>query len=154
MHRRILQLSELSRKVETIEEQILPFVPSESTKSYPTDMFTSTDVSNPSAAKHQSMVASSQGHSVHPADRLIYFHRKLNKILLDNIAIGKEKERLEKENAQLEDLIAQYLDGTKVTESTVLSDNPLFVINGRLVSPFLCTTPKVLIPFGMCLELT
>lgn len=124
-------MSELSRKVETIEEQVLPFVPPDSLGVSPSEMFTATDSASALTSKHQATVVSSQGRLIGPADRLIYFHRKMNKILLDNIAIGKEKDRLEKENAQLEDLIAQYLDGTKVTDTTVLHDNPLFVINGR-----------------------
>ena len=63
------------------------------------------------------------------ADRLAHFYRKYNKVLLDSI--DKEKERLVSENAQIEDLIQQYISGTKITGDTLLGDNPLFVVNGR-----------------------
>lgn len=64
-------------------------------------------------------------------NRLANFYRKFNKILLDNIAISKEKERLLLENAQLQDLIQQYISGTQLTQDTLAEDNPLFVVNGR-----------------------
>jgi len=79
----------------------------------------------------QSAVFNKEGAFIPPADRLANFYRKYNRILLDCIAIDKEKERLSKENAQLEDLIQQFVDGTKISDSTLVEDNPLFVINGR-----------------------
>ena len=70
---------------------------------------------------------------VMPPDRLANFYRRYNKILLDNVAISKEKERLSLENAQLQDLIQQYIQGTQLSDETLANDNPLFVVNGRLV---------------------
>ena len=64
-------------------------------------------------------------------ERLGKFYDKYNRILLDCIAVDKEKIRLEEENAQLEDLIHQYLEGTKLTGNTLEGDNPLYVLNGR-----------------------
>lgn len=68
---------------------------------------------------------------VMPPDRLQNFYRRYNRILLDNVAIGKEKERLQVENAQLQDLIQQYIQGTQLSNDTLAEDNPLFVVNGR-----------------------
>lgn len=62
------------------------------------------------------------------------FYRKYNKILLDNVAISKEKERLLLENAQLQDLIQQYIAGTQLSQNTLAEDNPLFVVNGRFAT--------------------
>ena len=84
-----------------------------------------------SSAAFQSAVLTDNGSLVAPADRLTNFHRRLNKVLLDNIAIAKEKERLQVENAQLEDLIKQYVSGTKLSDDVLKDDNPLFVVNGR-----------------------
>ena len=47
------------------------------------------------------------------------------------IAIEKERERLTTENAQLEDLIQQFMEGTQLSETALDSQNPLFVVNGR-----------------------
>ena len=81
---------------------------------------------------HQSSVWSpDEAQPVLYPDRLANFYRKYNKVLLDNIAINKEKERLMHENAQIEDLIQQYISGTRITADTLAGDNPLFVVNGR-----------------------
>lgn len=80
---------------------------------------------------HQSSVWNIDNNPVPTADRLANFYKKYNRVLLDNIAIEKERSRLATENAQLEDLLQQYLDGTRLTENTLAEDNPLFVVNGR-----------------------
>lgn len=92
-------------------------------------------------APHQSSTWQHDGHTpVMPVDRLANFYRRYNKILLDNVAINKEKERLSMENAQLQDLIQQYIQGTQLSDDTLKDDNPLFVVNGRYVhrTAFLC----------------
>jgi hypothetical protein len=65
------------------------------------------------------------------SERMANFHMKYNQVVLDNIAIEKERERLSYENAQLQDLISQYIDGTHLTDDVLNGDNPLLVINGR-----------------------
>lgn len=100
----------------------------------PTKAKAQKSVSAPPA--HQSSVWSQDGISaVAPPDRLANFYRKYNKIMLDNVAIAKERERLALENAQLQDLINQYISGTRITEDTLAEDNPLFVVNGRYFIP-------------------
>lgn len=85
-------------------------------------------------APHQSSTWQHDGHTpVMPVDRLSNFYRRYNKILLDNVAISKEKERLSMENAQLQDLIQQYIQGTQLSDETLKDDNPLFVVNGRCI---------------------
>ena len=49
------------------------------------------------------------------SERLSNFHLKYNQILLDNFAIEKERDRLAHENAQLQDLIQQYMSGVQVS---------------------------------------
>eukprot|EP00595_Chromulina_sp_UTEXLB2642_P002802 CAMPEP_0196767528 /NCGR_PEP_ID=MMETSP1095-20130614/41717_1 /TAXON_ID=96789 ORGANISM="Chromulina nebulosa, Strain UTEXLB2642" /NCGR_SAMPLE_ID=MMETSP1095 /ASSEMBLY_ACC=CAM_ASM_000446 /LENGTH=146 /DNA_ID=CAMNT_0042135953 /DNA_START=1150 /DNA_END=1590 /DNA_ORIENTATION=- len=111
-----------------MEEQILPFVPNDDDiiKEEQTKR-----LNQSSSTSHKTAVLNDNGSLVPSSDRLTNFHRKLNKIVIDNIAINKEKDRLINENSQLEDLIQQYLDGTKVNESTLNADNPLLVVNGR-----------------------
>jgi hypothetical protein len=85
---------------------------------------------------HQSAVLANDGSLavVPPLERMANFYRKYNRVVLDNIAIAKEKERLQLENAQLQDLIQQYLNGTQLNNDVLADDNPLFVVNGRFVS--------------------
>ena len=161
----VLQLGELSRKMETSQELILPFSSvdgdarqsaasenkhNEGTGSeYEADNNNNDDLldedhantpglsrNNPAkdsyvALAHQSSVWSDENKCIAPNDRLANFYKKYNKILLDNIAIDKERLRLLQENGQLEDLIRQFVDGTKLGDATLSDDNPLFVVNGR-----------------------
>jgi dynein regulatory complex subunit 2 len=158
---KVLNLAELSRNLETTYEQILPFVPAEvegvqdstihgdkqknededeeepseedaamdgkSLKTMTESM--SKKIEMPPA--HQSSVWSHNGRPVPPEDRLANFYRKYNNVMMDTIAIQKEKDRLELENNQLEDLVRQFIQGTKLDEEVLKSANPLFVVNGR-----------------------
>lgn len=151
-----MQLNELSRRMETLMEQVLPFAPIEERNPdivYKEDLdkMNSMDLdgntsktptgvaqNNSNVVPHQSSVWSSDDRQfILPNDRLTNFYKKYNKILLDNVAIGKEKERLTLENAQLQDLIQQYIDGTRISNEVLANDNPLFVVNGRYVLIFL-----------------
>ena len=60
------------------------------------------------------------------------FYRRYNKVLLDKLAIAKEKERLERENHDLQAILKQYLDGISVNEDVMRGPNPLLVVNGRV----------------------
>merc|ERR1711924_14952 len=60
------------------------------------------------------------------------FYKKLNKVLLDKMAIEREKARLENENMDLQRVLKQYLDGITVNDDVLSSENPLLVVNGRV----------------------
>lgn len=141
---RVLQMAELARKLETEQEQILPFVSEVEVEDAPPAPSTSelknakkenkkefstaqSSVWAPSVAPN----SQSEGRFVPAEDRMLNFHRKYNKALLDTMAIDKEKQRLTEENAQLQDLITQFINGTRVSDAILSDDNPLFVINGR-----------------------
>lgn len=160
--KRILNLAELSRNLETTYEMILPFAPAEvegledrtihGEKNVPEDDGNAENLSEEDAIMegkslktlneskqnkyevpplHQSSAWSHNQRPINPPDRLSNFYRKYNHVLMDTISIEKEKDRLNKENQQLQDLIGQFISGTKL-DSTVLDDaNPLFVVNGR-----------------------
>lgn len=158
--KRLLSLAELSHKLQSYQELILPFAPAEvegaaeeqlggkTGEGRPEDVTEydeedalmdgkSLHSANADKTKshvppaHQSSCCAENGNAIAPPDRLTNFYRKYNKVLLDSIAIDKEKERLTVENAQLQDLIQQFIDGTKLNESVLAEDNPLFVVNGR-----------------------
>lgn len=200
LHRRVLQLSDLSRRLETIQEQVLPFAPvqdqdntqevmykddlaapatnnnnnnaetgGENAASTPTHGqqqrakgLKSTQQSNnilsqnSAPVPHQSSVwnmnpSQTSGGSngkpeyVPPHDRLAQFYLQYNKVLLDNIAIAREKERLARENAQLQDLIGQYVAGTTLNNDVLRQDNPLFVVNGRYANVFFFVSECLLV---------
>jgi dynein regulatory complex subunit 2 len=145
---RVLQMAELARKMETEQEQVLPFaseVHMDETAP-PSPVATGSVKKKDKEVKDKKEQVSTAQSSVWappnsttppeeqfvpPEDRMSNFHRKYNKALLDTIAIDKEKQRLTEENAQLQDLITQFINGTRVSDAILSDDNPLFVINGR-----------------------
>lgn len=78
-----------------------------------------------------SVWATNANNRIAPSDRLANFHRRLNKVLLDTLAVDREKERLDIENAKLGDLIGQYVSGTVINDAVLRDENPVLVINGR-----------------------
>ena len=144
---RVLQMAELARKMETEQEQVLPFAsevavdeppPNNSAdrKTKKKDKDKKNKEKEYSAAQSSvwsppNAISPDEETFVVPEDRMLNFHRKYNKALLDTIAIDKEKQRLAEENAQLQDLISQFINGTRVSDAILNEDNPLFVVNGR-----------------------
>lgn len=59
------------------------------------------------------------------------FWKRYNKVLLDKLALDKEKDTLMRENMQLRTLLKQYLDGISVNDEILAQVNPLFVVNHR-----------------------
>ena len=51
---------------------------------------------------------------------------------MDKLALDNEKARLARENAGLQNVLKQYLEGISVTEDLMKTPNPLLVVNGRL----------------------
>jgi len=157
----ILNLAELSRNLETTYEMILPFAPAEVEGLEDRTIHGDKDkpelkeeepagneedaimegrslktMSNSTKAfevppQHQSSMWSHNGRPIAPPDRLSNFYRKYNHVLIDTISIEKERTRLQQENAQLQDLIQQFISGTKLDETVLDEANPLFVVNGR-----------------------
>ena len=161
--KRMLNLAELSRSLETTYEMVLPFAPAdvegledstvhgekdqpeaeEQTSHERTDeedaimegkslksmSLTTKKVEPPPA--HQSSAWSHNDRPIAPPDRLSNFYRKYNHVLIDTISIEKERDRLQQENNQLQDLIQQFISGTKLDETVLDDANPLFVVNGR-----------------------
>lgn len=147
---RVLQLAELARKLETEHEQILPFVSEVEIDDVPPSSTEKGDVKitkkDKDKEKEKKEISTAQSsvwappatnnpqaepQFVDAEDRMHNFHRKYNKALLDTMAIEKEKQRLTEENAQLQDLITQFINGTRVSDAILSDDNPLFVVNGR-----------------------
>ena len=60
------------------------------------------------------------------------FFKRHNKVLLDKLAIQKQKEALGKDNQMLKSLLKQYLDGISLNDEVLKSNNPLFVVNHRI----------------------
>ena len=80
----------------------------------------------------QSAVEDKDGSAVPKWASLDNFMKKFNKVLLDKLAIERERERLQRENNDLQAILKQYFDGVSVNDAVMKSSNPLFVVNGRV----------------------
>ncbi|CAK4611362.1 unnamed protein product [Aphanomyces euteiches] len=150
---RILKLGELARKLETEREQVLPFYHSSiedetqandevnALKQEANLGMCSASLAVPQDANAQHHLKlplvqpHGETHTGEPVTEWEYldlFWKRYNKALLDSMAIQTEKERLEKENRELQAVLKQYLDGISVNEQVMSSVNPLLVVNGRL----------------------
>ncbi|KAJ1447925.1 hypothetical protein M885DRAFT_541035 [Pelagophyceae sp. CCMP2097] len=136
---RILGLAELARKMETEQEKIIPFetfeAPAVSAPSPPNSADdASVTKAKPAeeAGRYRTASLRADGTDVPEWCHLDNFLRKYNKVLLDKLAVEKERERLERENADLQALLKQFFDGVTVNDAVMQGPNPLLVINGNL----------------------
>ncbi len=66
---------------------------------------------------------------MHQYTSLENFWKRYNKVLLDKVALDKEKMTLLEENQRLRTVLKQYLDGISVNDEILSQGNPLFVVN-------------------------
>jgi len=123
---RILSHAELCRYLETEREKVLPFyassVEDEEKASFDADKVRSS---------LQSAAATKDGQPVEEWNCLDNFFKRYNKVLLDVLAIERERARLRSENGDLRSILKQYLDGISVNEDVINNPNPLLVVNHK-----------------------
>ncbi|KAG2770939.1 Coiled-coil domain-containing protein 65 [Phytophthora cactorum] len=140
---RILQLGELVRKLETERERVLPFYHSTLADEHEANELTETvrlamrtETGREDEDAQQMLDFQSQGlQSGVPVSEWEYldlFWKRHNKVLLDELALRREKERVANENRELQTILQQYLAGISVSPTVLDGANPLLVINGRL----------------------
>ena len=112
--------AELCRKLETEREKVLPF--------YQNDPDTLEE--KPESVKED--IKGVQKGAFNQFLLMDNFYKRFNKVLLDKLAIQKQKQTLEKENAFFKSLLKQYLDGVSVNDDVMNSNNPLLVVNGKV----------------------
>eukprot|EP00232_Nephroselmis_pyriformis_P026137 CAMPEP_0182864200 /NCGR_PEP_ID=MMETSP0034_2-20130328/7042_1 /TAXON_ID=156128 /ORGANISM="Nephroselmis pyriformis, Strain CCMP717" /LENGTH=528 /DNA_ID=CAMNT_0024996449 /DNA_START=166 /DNA_END=1749 /DNA_ORIENTATION=+ len=87
----------------------------------------------PPGKKMSSFGTDGVGSEVEEWDYLNVFFTRFNKVLLDHVAIRKERMRLDRENGDLRSILKQYLDGISVNEDVMNNpSNPLMVVNNKL----------------------
>lgn len=122
---KILQLAEMCRKLETEEEKVLPFW-SGSLTHEEEEQIASVVTEPPTEELTQVL---------HQYSGLENFWKRYNKVLLDKLALDKEKQILEQENQKLRILLKQYLDGISVNNEILTQRNPLLVISSNQKPP-------------------
>lgn len=118
---KILKTAELCRKLETEKEKVLPF--------YVSDEVTQEDMPE---QLHVDRIEGIDRKQFNEYTQMDKFYRRYNKVLLDKLAIEKQKATLEKENMFFKSLLKQYLDGVSVNDDVINANNPLLVINSRV----------------------
>ncbi|KAG6604528.1 Coiled-coil domain-containing protein 65 [Phytophthora cinnamomi] len=140
---RILQLGELVRKLETERERVLPFYHSTLADEREANELTETvrlamrtEQGREEEEALQMLDFQPQGlHNGVPVSEWEYldlFWKRHNKVLLDELALRREKERVANENRELQTILQQYLAGISVSPTVLDGANPLLVVNGRL----------------------
>lgn len=125
MGERILKLAEMSRKLETEEEKVLPFYASSLTAEEQEDV----------AAAVAEPPSEQLAEIMHEYQSLENFWKRYNKSLLDKVALDKERSTLMMENQRLRTVLKQYLDGISVNDEILSQVNPLFVVNQKTNAP-------------------
>jgi len=60
------------------------------------------------------------------------FWKRYNKVLLEKVALERERMMIGQQNNQLRGLLKQYLDGISVNDEILSQDNnPLLIVNDR-----------------------
>ncbi|XP_043939726.1 dynein regulatory complex subunit 2 [Protopterus annectens] len=117
----ILRLAEMCRKLETEEEKVLPFYASSLT------------LEEQDAVKEANEEQPTEQFSRLMQDytALENFWKRYNKVLLDKLALDREKAVLSQQNQQLRVLLKQYLDGISVNQEVLSQLNPLLIVNNK-----------------------
>ena len=73
-----------------------------------------------------------EGKEVEEWNYMDVFFWKFNRVLMDKLATEQERDRLLRENRDLQSVLKQYLDGISVNADVMNRENPLLVVNNRL----------------------
>lgn len=119
---KILRAAEMCRRMETEEEKVLPFY---------TSSLTTEEQEELQEAAEAELKTDRLAKTAIDYQPMENFWKRYNKVLLDKLALRKEEQSLESENAHLRQILKQYLDGVSVNEETLAQRNPLFVVNHR-----------------------
>jgi predicted Zn-ribbon and HTH transcriptional regulator/outer membrane murein-binding lipoprotein Lpp len=117
---RILKTAELCRKLETEREKVLPFYENETDGMEINEEFKIEKIEGVDKEVYNEF------------QQLDNFYKRYNKVMLDKVAIEKQKGSLDKENMFFKSLLKQYLDGVSVNNDVMNSSNPLLVVNNKV----------------------
>jgi len=117
---KILKMAEICRRLETEKEKILPF--------YENSDVVAEEINLPKLFE----ILGINEKFYDEMDSLKNFWKRYNKVLLDVIAIKKQKAEIEKQNEVLRLIIQQYKDGFTVNNDVMAGMNPLIFINNKI----------------------
>ncbi len=72
------------------------------------------------------------------------FWKRYNKVLLDNVAIKKQKEEVERQNDKLKFMLQQYYDGLTVNNVVMTNENPLVIVDNTNTMNYELENPRLM----------
>ncbi|KAJ1514403.1 Dynein regulatory complex subunit 2 [Coelomomyces lativittatus] len=130
---KILKLSEMNNKLATQEEKVLWAMEQEKEEKdedFQFDILETTSENEESDQKND-VLKEDLNNAQNEKKMLRKLQRRMNKIMLDKLALETKKEKLTKENEALEILLKTYIDGISVNNEVIDTKNTLFVVNGK-----------------------
>jgi hypothetical protein len=94
------------------------------------------------------LAAPGTGAALAEAEALHNFYGRMNKALLETLALERSRDALRAEQAELQLVLQQVLDSTGVTPSAVDGANSLLVVNGRMSAAGTARLPPMPIKIG------
>ena len=79
----------------------------------------------------QSLGLTEKGETIEEWEYLQLFYKRFNQVTMDKLTVDRERNRLRDENAALQGILKQYIDGISVNADVLSRPNPLLVVNGR-----------------------
>jgi hypothetical protein len=122
---KILKYAEMTRKLETEKEEIMPF-----TKSICED---DPDISRQLAQFKIQLKGDAK--YVAESDLFDKFYRRYNKVLLDKLALQREREALTEHNIRLRNMVKKYMGGMAISQDLQNRPNTLFIVNQMTNAP-------------------
>eukprot|EP00039_Didymoeca_costata_P021804 m.3045 g.3045 ORF g.3045 m.3045 type:complete len:523 (-) comp2649_c0_seq1:278-1846(-) len=139
----ILKQTEICRKLETEQEKVLPFYEDTVTQNEINEAakelgeVTIEEQQEDEAEKAETARAKlpNTNKKLESHEYLALFWKRYNKVMLEKLAMEKERQDLDNENQRLRSILKQYLDGISVSDRVLQQDNTLMVVNGRTNAP-------------------
>lgn len=122
---KILKYAEMTRKLETEREQVMPFPAS----------IVETDPEIQRQMAQFKLQLKGDSKYVGESDMFDKFYRRFNKVLLEKLALQREKEQLLKTNQHLKQMMKNYMEGMAVNGAVMNKPNTLFIVNQRTNAP-------------------
>jgi len=116
---KILKYSEMTRKLETEREQVLPF---------PTSI-TETSPEIERQMKQFKFQLKGDSKFVNESELFDKFYRRYNRVLLESLSLQREKNQLSEKNAKLKVMLNKYMSGVGIDPDLQSKPNTLFVVN-------------------------
>jgi broad specificity phosphatase PhoE len=122
---KILKYSEMTRELETEREQVIPFP----------DSIVDTDPEIQRQMSQFKLQLKGDNKFVKESDLFDKFYRRYNKVLLEKLALSRERAALVQHNHRLKAMLKKYMNGTAIGQDLMDHPNTLFIVNQDTNAP-------------------